>query len=256
MNIPHAFVLGIIEGFTEFLPISSTGHLMLASRYLGIAQTEFVKSFEIAIQSGAILAVLVMYWKTLCKTRGIWTRILVAFFPTAVIGAILYKFIKGCLFDNASVVLWALFIGGIILIIFESIHREGKDALEELSKITYPKALGIGLFQTIAVIPGVSRSAATILGGLMLGLKRKTIVEFSFLLAVPTLVSATALDIIKCAPSFTKSDFLVLAVGFIVSCAVSFIAMRFLLAFVKKHTFLVFGIYRIALAMMFWRFCK
>lgn len=252
MNVLHAFILGIIEGITEFLPISSTGHLMLAARFLGIAQTEFVKSFEIAIQSGAILAVAVMYGKMLFKSTAIWKKILTAFFPTAVIGAILYKFIKGCLLNTTSVVLWALFAGGITLIIFELIHREKDDAIGELSEITYPKALAIGLFQAIAVIPGVSRAAATILGGLALGFKRKTIVEFSFLLAVPTVASAMVLDMIRCGYSFTGGEFLLLVVGFIVSCAVSFLAMRFLLAFVKKHTFLVFGIYRIALAMVFW----
>ncbi|MFH0826556.1 MAG: undecaprenyl-diphosphatase UppP [Candidatus Omnitrophota bacterium] len=252
MNILQASVLGLIEGLTEFLPISSTGHLMLAVRSLGIAQTEFVKSFEIAIQSGAILAVAVMYWGTLLKSWEIGKRVLIAFVPTAVIGVIFYKFIKSFMFNNVLVVLWALFLGGIILIAFERFHREKESDTQELTEITYPKALAIGLFQTIAVIPGVSRSAATILGGLALGLKRRTIVEFSFLLALPTLISATAWDMFKCAPSFKESDFLLLSTGFIISGGVSFLSMRFLLAFVKKHSFSVFGIYRVVLAIIFW----
>ncbi len=252
MNIFQAVVLGIVEGLTEFLPVSSTGHLMLAGRCLGLAQTEFVKSFEIAIQTGAISAVLLIYGKTLLKNWQIWKRILAAFFPTAVIGSLLYKFIKARLLDNTSVVLWALFIGGVILILFELIHREKEGASEELLAITYPKAFAIGLFQALAVIPGVSRSAATIVGGLTLGLKRKTIVEFSFLLAVPTLGAAMALDMLKSASTFKQGDLWTLALGFIVSAVVSFLAIRLLLAFVKKHTFIVFGIYRIVVAFLFW----
>jgi undecaprenyl-diphosphatase len=256
MNIFQAVLLGIIEGITEFLPISSTGHLMLGARFLGIAQTEFVKSFEIAIQSGAILAVLFLYGRMLCRDREIWKKILAAFFPTAVVGALLYKFIKGVLLDNTSVVLAALFIGGVVLIVFEYFHREKGSSTEELRKITYPQALAIGLFQALAVVPGVSRSAATIVGGLALGLKRKAIVEFSFLLAVPTLLAATALDMIKSAPSLAAGDLPALAVGFLVSGVVSFMAMRFLLAYIKNHTFTLFGFYRIALAVLVWRILK
>jgi len=252
MNILQAVILGIVEGITEFLPISSTGHLMLTSRYLGITQTEFVKSFEIAIQSGAILAVAVLYWKTLWKGWEIWKRILAAFFPTALIGTLLYKFIKGYLLGSTSVVLWSLFIGGIFIIIFERIHGEKNDAVGELSSITYRKALLIGLFQSIAVIPGVSRAAATIIGGLLLGLKRKTIVEFSFLLAIPTMGAALALDLVKSAHAFSNENFLVLAVGFIVSFAVALMAIRFLLVFIKRHTFVPFGIYRMLVAVAFW----
>jgi undecaprenyl-diphosphatase len=253
MSILQAVLLGIIEGITEFLPVSSTGHLMLAGRFLGIAQTEFVKSFDIAIQSGAILAVAVMYGRTLVHDLEIWKKILAAFLPTAVVGAFLYKFIKAFLLNDTSVVLYALFIGGVILIVFERFHRERESSTEEMRRITYPQAVALGLFQALAVVPGVSRSAATIVGGLYLGLKRKTIVEFSFLLAVPTLVAATALDLVKSAPAFAVRDLPALAVGFLVAGAVSFMAMRFLLAFIRNHTFTAFGIYRIALALLAWR---
>lgn len=252
MDILQAVILGVIEGVTEFLPISSTGHLMLAARYLGIAQSEFVKSFEIAIQSGAILAVVVLYWKTLIKGLGIWKKILAAFLPTAVIGAILYKFIKRFLLNDTGVMLWALFLGGIALIIFEYFHRKHEETVSELSAISYPQALSIGLFQSIAVIPGVSRAAATIVGGLLLGLKRKTIVEFSFLLAVPTMLAAMGFDLMKSAHSFSREEFLLLIIGFIVSFAVALLAIRFLLVFIKKHTFVLFGAYRIFAALIFW----
>ena len=256
MNIIQAVIFGIVEGITEFLPISSTGHLMLAARYLGVSQTEFVKSFEIAIQSGAILAVVVLYWKTLVKGLGIWGRLLTAFFPTAVIGALLYKIIKGFLLNNNNVALWALFLGGIVLIVFEFFHLEKENAAGRLEDISYPQALMIGLFQSLAIVPGVSRAAATIVGGLVVGLKRRTIVEFSFLLAIPTMAAAMALDMFKSAASFNNAQFALLAAGFLVSFAVALIAIRFMLAFIKRHTFIPFGVYRIAVALLFWFIIK
>ncbi len=252
MDVVQAIIFGIVEGITEFLPISSTGHLILTARYLGITQTEFVKSFEIAIQSGAILAVVFLYWKTLLRSTCLWKKILVAFLPTASLGALLYKIVKGFLLDNSTVVLWALFLGGLALILFELFHREKQDALAELSQISYAQALLIGLFQSLAIIPGISRSAATIVAGLSLGLKRKTIVEFSFLLAIPTMTAAMALDLTKSASAFSPDQFLVLAVGFLTSFLVALAAIRFLLIFIKGHTFVAFGIYRMLLAMLFW----
>jgi undecaprenyl-diphosphatase len=252
MDMIHAIIFGIIEGITEFLPISSTGHLMLTARYLGIAQTEFVKSFEIAIQSGAILAVVVLYWKTLRKGSALWKKLFAAFLPTAVIGVLLYKVVKGFLLNSNTVVLWALFLGGIALILFECFHREKENAAAALSEISYPQALLVGLFQSLAIIPGVSRAAATIVGGLSVGLKRKVIVEFSFLLAIPTMAAAMALDLLKSSQAFSAGQFLLLAVGFAVSFAVALLAIRFLLVFIKRHTFIPFGIYRILIAIVFW----
>jgi undecaprenyl-diphosphatase len=252
MDLVQAVYLGIIEGITEFLPISSTGHLMLASRSMGIAQTEFVKSFEIAIQSGAILAVVFLYRKVLFKGVDIWKKILVAFLPAAVIGALLYKVIKAFFLGSTSVVLWALFLGGIALILFEIFHGEKQDSSDELASVSYPQALIIGFFQSLAIIPGVSRAAATIVGGLAVGLKRKTIVEFSFLLAIPTMCAATALDLAKSSGVFKPDQFGVLAAGFSVSFLVALMAIRFLLVFIKSHTFIPFGIYRILVALIFW----
>lgn len=252
MDLIQACIFGVIEGITEFLPISSTGHLMLASRSMGIVQTEFVKSFEIAIQSGAILAVVILYRKELFKRIDIWKKILAAFLPTAAIGVLLYKVIKTFFLGSTSVVLWALFSGGVALILFELFHGEKEGSSDELKSISYPQALIIGFFQSLAVIPGVSRAAATIVGGLAVGLKRRTIVEFSFLLAVPTMCAATALDMVKSSHAFKADQFLILGAGFIVSFLVALLAIKFLLVFIKKHTFVPFGIYRILIAGAFW----
>lgn len=249
MDILQAVILGIVEGVTEFLPISSTGHLILASQLLHIPETEFLKTFEIAIQLGAILSVVALYWKKFLNIE-ILKRLAVAFAPTAILGATLYKIVKSLL-GSEAIVLWALLIGGVVLIIFEWMHHEQDDAHEDLACLPYKTAFTIGLFQSIAMIPGVSRSGATIVGGLLLGLKRTAIVEFSFLLAVPTMAAATGLDLLKHASSFTASDAGVLAIGFIVSFFVALVAIKWLLRFVQTRTFIPFGIYRIVLALGF-----
>jgi undecaprenyl-diphosphatase len=256
MNMLDVLIFGIVEGVTEFLPISSTGHLMLTAKLLGLGQSEFIKSFQIAIQLGAILAVVVLYWDRLIRSKGIWRRLLVAFVPAALIGAVLYKTIKRYLLGNNEVVLWSLFIGGLFLIIFELFYREKKDAVEDLSCVSYPQALVIGLFQSVAMIPGVSRAASTIIGGLVVGLKRKTIVEFSFLLAIPTMLAATALDLFKSAQVFKSREFISLGVGFVISFLVAIVSIKFLLSFIKHHSFILFGVYRIAIALVFWFIVK
>jgi undecaprenyl-diphosphatase len=251
-NILHVFIFGIVEGVTEFLPVSSTGHLMLTAKILQISQSEFVKSFEIVIQLGAILSVAVLYWQRLIRGYEIWKRLFVAFLPAALIGAVLYSFIKRYLLGNSNVVLWSLFLGGFFLIIFEMLYREKPSAADDLEAISYPKALIIGLFQSVAMIPGVSRAAATIIGGLVVGLKRKTIVEFSFLLAIPTMLAAAALDLFKSANVFKPEQFVLLGAGFLVSFFVAIIAIKFFLAFIKRHNFIFFGVYRMIVALAFW----
>ena len=251
MDLLSAVILGIVEGVSEFLPISSTGHLILTAQAMRLEQSDFLKSFEIAIQLGAILAVVALYGKRLSLDLKILRRVTAAFIPTAVIGFFLYKAIKNVFFNSNQLILWSLLLGGIFLIVFELLHREKKEALDEISLISYPQAFIIGIFQSIAVIPGVSRAAATIIGGLILGLKRKTIVEFSFLLAVPTMGAAVALDLIKSAQTFKPGDFLSLSVGFLVSFIVALLSIKCLLGFIKNHSFISFGIYRIILALLF-----
>ena len=252
MSLWDVLILGIVEGITEFLPISSTGHLVLTAKLLGCAQTEFLKSFEVFIRLGAIGAVVVLYAKSLIRDREVLKRVAAAFLPTAVIGLVLYKFIKHFLLGNSQVVVWSLFLGGIFLIVFDSVHREDENSVKDIAGISYPKAALIGLFQSLAVIPGVSRAAATIIGGLILGVQRKTIVEFSFLLAVPTMLAAAALDLLKNNQSFSSNEWGLLTVGFLVSFAVATASIKFLLHYIKNHNFIAFGIYRVVVALAFW----
>ena len=253
MNYLHAFILAIVEGLTEFLPVSSTAHLILAGKLLQLQETEFLKSFDIAIQLGAIMAVASIWFRRLLKDRELIKRVLVAFLPTGVIGLVLYKLVKTFLLGNTRVILWSLLIGGILLIIFEFLHqKEGKEE-KGVQDITYKQAFGVGVFQAFAIVPGVSRSAATILGGMLLGLKRKTSVEFSFLVAIPTMGAAVALDLFKSADTFSRDQLGMMLFGGIVSFIIALVSVKALTAFVRNHTFLIFGFYRIALAIgLFW----
>jgi undecaprenyl-diphosphatase len=245
----HAIILGIVEGVTEFLPISSTAHLILASRALGLADSEFLKSFEIIIQLGAILSVVVLYWNRFLNLE-VLKKLAVAVFPTGVIGLTVYKAIKGYLLGNVSVVLITLLVGGVALIMFERFQqRDDRDV--DFAEITYKKAFLIGLFQAIAVIPGVSRSAATIVGGSLLGVSKRTIVEFSFMLAVPTMLAASGLELLK-NRSALDGHVAVLGVGFVVSFVTAILAIKSFLGYIKKRDFSIFGWYRIVLALVFY----
>ncbi|PJE76121.1 undecaprenyl-diphosphatase UppP [Candidatus Uhrbacteria bacterium CG10_big_fil_rev_8_21_14_0_10_48_11] len=253
----HAALLGVVEGVTEFLPISSTAHLILASSVLRIAQTDLQKSFEIIIQLGAIFAVVAVYWRRFFDWQ-LLKRLVVAFVPTGIIGLALYRIIKAYLLGNLTIVIWSLFLGGLFLYTFELFHRvsepETDASTQELSRLPYRSCLIIGLCQSVAVIPGVSRSAATIVGGLLFGMPRKKIVEFSFLLAVPTMFAATGLDVLKNYQLFSAGDFGLLAIGFIVSFVVALASIRWLLTYIKKHDFKAFGIYRMLVAFVFLAF--
>ncbi len=253
-----SIILGIVEGLTEFLPVSSTGHLILASSLLAIPSTEFVKTFEIAIQCGAIAAVALIYWKSFFDIE-VLKRIAAAFIPTGIIGLALHGVVKTYLLGNVTVVLGSLLVGGIALIVFElmlkkRVQPEAPDVATDIKSITYTQAVIIGVCQAVALIPGVSRSAATIVGGLALGIKRVTIVEFSFLLAVPVMIAATGLDLVKSNLAFSGTDLINLGIGLLVSFVVALFSIRFLLKYVRTHTFIPFGIYRIAVAMLFFFF--
>ncbi len=250
MTLLDALILGVIEGITEFLPISSTGHLILASHLLGIPDGSFLTSFAIAIQLGAICAVLVLYWKSFLNIE-ILKRLLAGFIPTAIVGLLLYSFIKHTLLGNEMVVVVALLVGGVLLIVFERFHKENKEGADSVTAITYPQAVIIGLCQSVAMIPGVSRSAATIVGGLLLGIRRTAIVEFSFLLAVPTMGAAVALDILNSYKTFTPDNVGVIGVGFVAAFVVAMLSIRLLLTYIKTATFVPFGVYRILIAIIF-----
>ena len=258
MHWTHAVLLGIVEGLTEFLPVSSTGHLILSAKLLHLPQTEVMKSFEIAIQLGAMLAVVWIYWRSFLLEWETLKRVITAFFPTALIGFLLYHLIKKFLFSDASLVLWALAGGGVLLILFDLLYREKENSLQDISRVPFPNAFGIGVIQSLAVIPGVSRSAATIVGGVFFGIGRKKAVEFSFLLAVPTLFAATALDIFKNRSAFAQSDWQMLLLGSVVSFVVAILSIRLFLSMIQKQkkALLFFGVYRILLAVLFWNFVK
>lgn len=253
MSFFEAFILGIVEGITELLPISSTAHLMLASSLLGLEQSEFVKSFEIVIQFGAIFAVMVVFRERLLSGLGIWKKLAIAFLPTAVVGFLLYNFIKSYLVGNLMIAVWSLAIGGLVFVILEKFilkNRVESADKDDISNISNKQAFIIGLIQSISIIPGVSRSAATIVPALLLGQNRKTAVEFSFLLAIPTIAAAAGYDLVRNVGVFDGQLF-VLAVGFVTSFVSAIFAIKFLLSFIKTHSFIPFGIYRIAIALIF-----
>ena len=248
MSIIHSIILGLLEGLTEFLPISSTAHLDVARQLLGVADVDFAKSFEIIIQLGAVLAVVVLYWRKF--SQGFWAntaKILTAFAPTALVGLLLYKIIKIFLLGNNIIMAAALGLGGLVLILWPY-KQEADEVAEPVSAISYRQALIIGCCQSLAVVPGVSRAAATIIGGLALKIKRATIVEFSFLLAVPTMLAAGGWDIIKSGLTFTSGQISLLIIGFVVAFVSALAAVKFLINYIKKHNFVAFGWYRLAAA--------
>lgn len=251
MDFSQAILLSIVEGITEFLPISSTGHLVLASNILGIAQTEFVKSFEVFIQLGAILAVVVLYFKKYIQNFKAWKNVLIAFIPTAVIGLILYKFIKSYLLGNTLVTITALFVGGVLLLFIERLHKEKESHIGKIEDLSVKQSLLIGLAQSVSIIPGVSRSAATILGGMFSGLKRETAVEFSFLLAIPTMMAATGFDLVKTGFTYSASEWGILITGFFGAFITAILVIKWFVKFIKTNSFFWFGIYRIILALVF-----
>lgn len=252
MDITTSLILSAVEGLTEFLPVSSTGHLVLVSRLLGVGQSEFVKSFEVIIQLGAILAVVILYRMKFLTQLQTMVRVVISFIPTAVVGFVLYPLIKSILLGNELITLVALAVGGFIFIILEKILKNKKPQITDTSSLPYSRAVVIGLLQSVSMIPGVSRAAATIFGALLVGMERKSAVEFSFLLAVPTMLAATVLDLLKTNHTFSSNELILLATGFIGSFIFALIAVKFLLSFIKTHSFIPFGIYRIVLAIAYY----
>lgn len=249
MTILHAIILGIIEGLTEFLPISSTGHMILTSSILGIPETEFVKTFEIAIQIGAILAVLSLYFKKLIMSPPLWGKLIVAFIPTGIVGFLAYKTIKMYLFNPLTVSI-SLIVGGVILILLDK-WTERKSSYASIEKISYLDALKIGAIQCLSMIPGTSRAAATIFGGVFAGFDRKQAAEFSFLLAIPTMAAATGYDLLKSGVHFSSDEWNLLGVGFVTALISAIFAVRWFIAFLTKHGFKLFGYYRIVIGILF-----
>ncbi|MBX2941210.1 MAG: undecaprenyl-diphosphate phosphatase [Cyclobacteriaceae bacterium] len=250
MSIFQSIILAIVEGLTEFLPVSSTGHMVIVSSLMGIADDSFTKTFTIAIQLGAILSVVVLYWKRFFISLSFYYKLFVAFIPAAVIG-LLFNDSIDALLERVEVVAVTLILGGVIFIFIDKIFKD--TAENENNEVTYSKALKIGFFQTIAMIPGVSRSAATIIGGMSQKLNKKTAAEFSFFLAVPTMFAATAYKLLKFyqeGNSFGSNEVALLLVGNVVAFIVAMFAIKSFISFLTQHGFKWFGYYRIIVGVL------
>ena len=265
IEILKAILFGIVEGITEWLPISSTGHMILLDEFINLkVSDEFYTLFQVVIQLGAILAVVLMYFKTICPfgfgkdkqerkdTWNLWGKILVACLPAAIIGILFDDWLDKHLY-NSVVVSLALIIYGIIFIVIES-KNFGKINVKKLNDITYKQAAGVGCFQLLSLIPGTSRSGSTIIGGLILGLERSVAAEFTFFLAIPVMVGASLLKllkyILKVGLAFQAGELLLLGVGCLVAFIVSILIIKFLMNYIRKHDFKVFGYYRIVLGIL------
>ena len=249
MSIFESIVLAIIEGVTEFLPVSSTGHIIIGSSLMGIADDPFTKMFTVAIQFGAILSVVVLYWKRFFQSFDFYFKILVAFIPAVIFGLLLKDTIDRLL-ERVDIVGYTLLAGGIFFLFMDRIFKT--ENLED-QEVTYPKAFRIGFFQVIAMIPGVSRSAATIIGGLSQKLNKKTAAEFSFFLAVPTMFAATVYSMYgfyEGGGSFGKNEVTALVIGNVVAFLVAMAAIKSFISFLTRHGFKVFGYYRIVVGII------
>lgn len=248
MTIFDSVILGVLEGLTEFLPISSTGHLVLTSHLLTIPQTDFFKSFEIAIQLGAILAMIFFYFHHITNWK-LYPKIIIAFLPTAIVGFTFYGIIKSFL-ESPVLVAVMLILGGIILIFLNKKIENASSGIDAIENISYKNAFFIGCAQCLAMIPGVSRSATTIIGGVFNRLDKKMATEFSFLLAIPTMISATGYDLIKTSLVFSIDEWKLLTIGFTIAFIVALLAIKTFLEIVKNFSFAWFGYYRIAIGII------
>ena len=240
MDIFQAIIMAIVEGITEFLPVSSTGHMIITQKLLGIEPNSFVKLFTVNIQFGAIFSVIILYWKRFFQTFDFYLKLFIAFLPAAILGFLLSGYIDQML-ESVLVVAVSLVLGGVFLLFIDSWFNKPS----ENQKISFTKALIIGFFQVIAMIPGVSRSAATIIGGLTQKLSRKNATEFSFFLAVPTMFAASVYEMIKSYKSIQPQQINLLIIGNLVAFLVAILAIKGFITFLTKHGFKVFGYYRI-----------
>ncbi len=245
MTIFDSIILGIIEGFTEFLPISSTGHLIVASSFLGINQNSVTKAYEVIIQFAAILAVVFNYKdKFSIKKIDLWSKVFLAFIPIGAVGFVFSHQIKELF--SIQIVATMFIVGGVVFLIIEKFFIPSEtNLIDDVEKITFKQSLMIGLAQVFALIPGTSRAGSTIIGALLVGLSRKASAEFSFLLAFPVMSAVTAYDLLKHYHEFSDANLTTLAVGFVVSFIVAYLTIKLFLAFLERFTFVAFGVYRI-----------
>ncbi len=249
MTIFEATILGIVEGITEFLPVSSTAHIALTSQIMGVPQDEFMNSFNIIIQIAPIFSIMIIYFNTLFQSLEIWKKLIASFIPTGVIGFLFHHQIEA-MFSANSIVLWMI-ATGIFFLIVEYLYTRRGHRTEELENVTYRQAVSIGFIQALSLIPGVSRSGSTILGGMLLGMKRETAMSFSFLLAIPTMTAASGYTLLKDYNTLSFDGLSMIVIGFFVSFIVGWAAVKSFLAIVGKYNFTPFGIYLIASGILF-----
>lgn len=253
MDFLQAIILGIVEGVTEFLPVSSTFHLIFSAQLMGIQQSEFMKLFEVVIQSGAIVSVVFLYGGELIRDKELLNKVIVSFLPTALIGFILYKVIKTIFFESQYLMIGVFFIMGLLFILFEYLIKKNRISLKKETKdLTVQDALLIGFVQSLAVIPGVSRAGSVLLGMMLLRYKRDEAARYSFILSIPTIFVASAYDLYKMRQTLTESvnNGGLLIVGFLTAMIISFFVMKWFIAYLKKNSLTVFGYYRILLAII------
>lgn len=244
MDIFQAIIIGIIEGFTEFLPISSTGHMIVASKFLGIEETALIKAYEVIIQFAAIMAVMLIYKEKITfKKIDLWSKLMLAFLPLAIVGFIFKDHIKALF--NVQTVAWMFIIGGIIFLIVEYFYKEKESHVSDVEEVSYMQALWVGIAQVFSLVPGTSRAGATIIGGMLTGLDRKTSMEFSFLLAIPVMAAVTGYDLLKHYQDFADANWGAFVVGFVTAFVVAYLTIKLFLAFIQRFTFVAFGVYRI-----------
>lgn len=244
MDIFQAIIIGIIEGFTEFLPISSTGHMIIASKFLGLPQSDVIKAYEVIIQFSTIMAVMLIYRdKITLKHISLWQKLFVAFLPLAIIGFIFKDIIKSLF--SIEVVAIMFIVGGVVFLLVEYFYKEDDAQTTSVEAVSYKQSLLIGIAQIFSLIAGTSRAGATIIGGMLIGLDRKTSAEFSFLLAILVMGAVSGYDLLKHYQEFANINYLPFVIGFIVSFIVAYITIKLFLAFIQKFSFVVFGIYRI-----------
>ena len=255
MNIVHTLILGVVEGITEFLPISSTAHLILTSKLLGLSQNAFTSTFEVVIQSGAILAVVFIYGKRLLNNASLMTKILISFVPTALIGFALHDTIKNVFFQSEQLILVMMGTVGLLFVLLEWLYSKNKIKLNrDEASLTMQDALLIGLFQSLAVMPGVSRAGAVIVGMMLLRYGRKFAAEYSFMLAIPTILAASALDLVKFHSYITTARLLYFGIGFVTAFASAYLVVKWFTSYLKKNNLIIFGLYRMMLSLGFFLF--
>ncbi len=249
MDMFQAILIGIIEGFTEFLPISSTGHMIVASHYLGVKESDLVKAYEVIIQFAAIVAVVLIYREKLSLShRQLWSKLMVAFVPLGAVGFLFRHQIKALF--SVPVVAWMFIIGGVVFLVVEFFYRDDRARTHTIESVSWKQAILIGIAQIASLIPGTSRAGATIIGGLLVGLDRTTSAEFSFLLAIPVMAAVSGYDLLKHYHAFAHANWEAFAVGFAVAFVVAWLTIKLFIAFLSRFTFVPFGIYRILLGIM------